>query len=238
MQPNAIIAICSGVGFAWVFNFQPIRKALGRQRNVTASALALLLLSAQLGANYQSRDESDNVAVMEFGYDIVNGLPPDAILLTLGDLPGNSARYLHHCEGVRSDLRIIDLEMMTFDWYVPMLKDKFPGVKFPGDRYSLEQGGFAMKQFFDENYDNFPIFVFQHVNPQDTTWQADYDVWHYGLTHKVVRKDYVLNVQEWFNNATAALPYVSTAVSHLILLPSRAPTRSRLDRQQGDTHTL
>eukprot|EP00049_Salpingoeca_infusionum_P014467 m.270759 g.270759 ORF g.270759 m.270759 type:complete len:185 (+) comp15682_c0_seq20:66-620(+) len=162
----------------------------------------------------------------------------DAILLTLGDLPGNSARYLHHCEGVRSDLRIIDLEMMTFDWYVPMLKDKFPGVKFPGDRYSLEQGGFAMKQFFDENYDNFPIFVFQHVNPQDTTWQADYDVWHYGLTHKVVRKDYVLNVQEWFNNATAALPYVSTAVSHLILLPSRAPTRSRLDRQQGDTHTL
>ena len=43
-------------------------------------------------------------------------MPQHSILLTRGDLPGNAARYLHFCEDVRRDLRILDLEMMTYPW--------------------------------------------------------------------------------------------------------------------------
>lgn len=55
-------------------------------------------------------------------------------MLTLGDLPGNAARYVQICDGFREDVRIIDLEMLTFDWYVPMLGHHARGVKFPGER--------------------------------------------------------------------------------------------------------
>ena len=50
----------------------------------------------------------------------------------MGDLPGNAARYAQICEGIRPDVKIIDLEMLTFDWYVPMMASRFPGVVFPG----------------------------------------------------------------------------------------------------------
>lgn len=58
----------------------------------------------------------------------------DSIMLTLGDLPGNAARYVHLCDGtpgsrwavvyngilgVRPDLHLIDLEMATMDWWAP-----------------------------------------------------------------------------------------------------------------------
>jgi hypothetical protein len=35
-----------------------------------------------------------------------------------GDLIGNAARYHHFCEGRRSDVHLVDLELMTFEWYV------------------------------------------------------------------------------------------------------------------------
>jgi len=74
------------------------------------------LISAQLGANFTLRDESNNTAVRDAGNALLNGLPRDSILLVLGDLPGNAARYVQWCDGVRPDVRIIDLEMATYDW--------------------------------------------------------------------------------------------------------------------------
>lgn len=77
---------------------------------------AAALVGAQLGQNYHMRDESNNTAVRDAGNALLNGLPQNSILLVLGDLPGNAARYVQWCDGVRPDVRIIDLEMATYDW--------------------------------------------------------------------------------------------------------------------------
>ena len=38
-------------------------------------------------------------------------MPPDAIILLRGDLPGNSLRYMHYCEGLRPDISLVDQEV-------------------------------------------------------------------------------------------------------------------------------
>lgn len=76
----------------------------------------MLLLSGQIGSNYQARDESSNRYIANFGEALLRGLPKDSILLLYGDLPGNAARYVQWCDGFRPDVRLIDLEMMTFEW--------------------------------------------------------------------------------------------------------------------------
>ena len=113
MQPNLIFNLLAGVGFAYIVKV--FERKLG-SLDAIALATVWVLVATQIGANFEERDESQNTFVQDFGYQLLNGLPKNSILLTLGDLPGNAARYVQACEGVRPDIRLIDLEMMTYTW--------------------------------------------------------------------------------------------------------------------------
>lgn len=56
-------------------------------------------------------DQSRNSAVERFGRELLASIPADSIILTRGDLPGNSLRYLYYCQGVRPDVRLVDQEV-------------------------------------------------------------------------------------------------------------------------------
>lgn len=42
-------------------------------------------------------------------------MPRDAIILLRGDLPGNSLRYMHYCEGLRPDISLVDQEVSMWE---------------------------------------------------------------------------------------------------------------------------
>lgn len=56
-------------------------------------------------------DQSRNSVVERFGRELLASVPTDSIILTRGDLPGNSLRYLYYCQGVRPDVRLVDQEV-------------------------------------------------------------------------------------------------------------------------------
>lgn len=149
MQPNLCFALFAALGFSQLLD----RFLSAPRRQFVGLFLATALLSAQVSKNFNALDESSNFFVRDFGESLLGGLPPNSILLTMGDLPGNAARYLQKCEGFRTDVRVIDLEMMTMDWYLPMTGWTFPGVVFPSkiQRYSFGPEFFDMKKFFDAN---------------------------------------------------------------------------------------
>lgn len=49
--------------------------------------------------------------VERFGRELLASVPTDSIILTRGDLPGNSLRYLYYCQGARPDVRLVDQEV-------------------------------------------------------------------------------------------------------------------------------
>lgn len=49
--------------------------------------------------------------VERFGLEVLASAPPDSIILTRGDLPGNTLRYLHYCQARRPDVRLVDQEV-------------------------------------------------------------------------------------------------------------------------------
>lgn len=59
-----------------------------------------------------------------FGRELLASFSKDSIILTRGDLPGNSLRYLHYCQGVRPDVRLVDQEVRRFSLF-PVLKRFF-----------------------------------------------------------------------------------------------------------------
>jgi hypothetical protein len=131
-----VLCALAGSGVACLTH--AVQRRLAQLPAGALAAAALLLL--MLATNYQERDESQNTAVSDFGKALLDGLPQvckassayaspapnrrslcacaaqGALFLTLGDLPGNAARYHHYCENRRPDVDILDLEMMTFDW--------------------------------------------------------------------------------------------------------------------------
>lgn len=47
----------------------------------------------------------------KFAKNLLASMPHDAIILLRGDLPGNSLRYMHYCEGLRPDISLVDQEV-------------------------------------------------------------------------------------------------------------------------------
>lgn len=207
MQPNLVLDLLAGVGFAGVIKVTR-RWIPGGMGSGAPLAVAWLLVSAQIASNFQERDESQNTFVQEFGTQLLVGLPKDSILLTLGDLPGNAARYVQTCEGVRPDVRLIDLEMMTYEWYLPMLAKNFPGVTFPAEVPVYRHGAkfFNMKTFFDANIDKFDIFVYENLNPDDPSWENDYEIWRHGTSRAIKRKGTKVDAKAWLASALPAVP--------------------------------
>lgn len=65
--------------------------------------------------------------VEKFGRELLDSIPPDSIILTRGDLPGNSLRYLYYCQGVRPDVRLVDQEVRAlisqYGLFVSLISD-------------------------------------------------------------------------------------------------------------------
>eukprot|EP00039_Didymoeca_costata_P011170 m.155089 g.155089 ORF g.155089 m.155089 type:complete len:707 (-) comp15087_c0_seq2:60-2180(-) len=213
MQPNMLVALLGGLGF-WHVTRKLTKGAKKKDAQDSSStnlfplAIAVLLLSAQIAANYNERDESQNIHIRDFGRSLLAGLKNNSILLTYGDLPGNSVRYVHYCEDFRPDVKVIDLEMMTFEWYLKMLEKFYPGVTFPAKVKVYRHGSdfFDMRKFFDANIDKFNIYVYENLNPEDPSWHGHYEVWRHGIVRSIQRAGTRFDPHVWLKETYDWIP--------------------------------
>jgi hypothetical protein len=73
------------------------------------SATTLLLPLIQYRKNHIFSDQSSNTLFRSYALSILETLPPNALLLINYDQQWTSVRYLQECEGVREDVRSINL---------------------------------------------------------------------------------------------------------------------------------
>nr|XP_034959053.1 transmembrane protein 260-like isoform X2 [Zootoca vivipara] len=111
MQSNAVVAVLAGLGFSSLFSFA--EGGSWKQPSASLPGMASCCRSGHwaICSNYSVCDQSRNYVVDCFARNLLSSMPPDAIVLLRGDLPGNSLRYLHYCEGVRPDVTLVDQEV-------------------------------------------------------------------------------------------------------------------------------
>ncbi len=202
MQPHLYFCVFSGVGFSFIE-----RKALqyysAKNMYIRASlgpAFSVCIVASLIKINFNTCDQSGSFWIHTYGGSIISALPENSILLLLGDLPGNAARYMQICEDRRVDVSLLDLQMMNYEWYKNMLQRNFPSVELPGRAYNQGHENYMMKEFLDANYEKHRfrrkksgyhggIFTFVGLREDDTTWQSSYQLWKHGLVHRVVKKN-------------------------------------------------
>ncbi|MEE6494143.1 hypothetical protein FKM82_017032 [Ascaphus truei] len=203
MQSNAVVVVLAGLGLAsFTRNLKRHLKNDDLAQYIEWIFTAVVIVN-QVSVNYSISDQSNNYVVDKFARNLLFSMPTNAIVLLRGDLPGNSLRYLHYCEGLRPDLALVDQEMMTYDWYLPKVAKKIPNVYFPGNRWNpveteLPDGTvtFNLHRFIKVN-EHKEIFVCIGLHEGDPTWKKSHIPWPWGSCEKLVPKNTVFNADEW-----------------------------------------
>ncbi|XP_054827809.1 transmembrane protein 260 [Eublepharis macularius] len=203
MQSNAVLAVLAGLGLSSLFSLAEAIIDNSRVVHCLQWIVAAVLVTGQIYSNYSVCDQSRNYVIDQFARNVLSSMPADAIILLRGDLPGNSLRYLHYCEGMRPDVSLVDQEMMTYSWYLPKLAKHLPGVLFPGDRWNPVEGllpdgsiTFNLHHFLKVNKHK-EAFVCIGLHEGDPTWKKDYSLWPWGACDKLVPSGTAFDPVEW-----------------------------------------
>ncbi|HEX2934390.1 MAG TPA: DUF2723 domain-containing protein [Bacteroidales bacterium] len=132
-------AIWVGLGLLALHQF--IRKII--KKNYTpliaislAFAGAPLLMAFQ---NWDDHDRSGRFIAHDVAYNYLNSCAPNAILFTNGDNDTFPLWYLQEVEGVRTDVRVVNLVLLGTDWYIEqMKKQSYDSAPLP-IRFSFNQ---------------------------------------------------------------------------------------------------
>jgi len=133
-------AIWIGLG---VIALAELIKLITAPKNAAIAATAICLLAAPVllaSKEWKDHDRSTKMTPHDMAYDYLVSCPPNAILFTYGDNDTYSLWYDQEVEGIRPDVRIVNLSLFTGDWYIHQMQGKMNQsaplpITMPYDKY-------------------------------------------------------------------------------------------------------
>lgn len=118
-------AIWIGLGVLSVFDFLTRKKLPGKVSAVAATAVCLLLVPVIMGfQEWDDHDRSQKTLARDVAADYLRSCEPNAVLFTEGDNDTYPLWYAQEVEGIRTDIRIVNMSLLGVDWYIDDLRYK------------------------------------------------------------------------------------------------------------------
>lgn len=120
---GSFFAFCIWIGLAVVAIFDFLRSKKLPALPVAVVATILCLTAPYLMANVGWADHNRNGRFMarDFAANYLESCPQNAILFTQGDNDTYPLWYAQEVEGIRTDVRIVNLSLLGVDWYIDAL---------------------------------------------------------------------------------------------------------------------
>jgi len=95
-----------------------------RMGSFAAILLALAIPALLAFTNWDDHDRSNRYAARDFAKNYLESCAPNAILFTQGDNDTYPLWYAQEVEGIRRDIRIVNLSLLGVDWYIKQIQRK------------------------------------------------------------------------------------------------------------------
>ena len=114
-------AIWIGLGVLGIYDF------LSKRMNSTASAgiatvVALIIPTLMAAENWDDHDRSGRFTALEVAKNYLNSCDKNAILFTNGDNDTFPLWYAQEVEGIRTDIKVVNLSLFNTPWYIDQMK--------------------------------------------------------------------------------------------------------------------
>jgi hypothetical protein len=163
-----------GLGVLWLIqliskNYKSVAVAGG------VTVLTTVLVPGIMASeNWDDHDRSGRFTARDFAYNYLNTCENNAVLFTNGDNDTFPLWYIQEVEGVRTDVRVINLSYFTADWYIDQMKfksyDSRP-VKFGLTHKQYRQGTRDYAVFVDDAR----ILIDEKYQANKATFEKEYE---------------------------------------------------------------
>jgi len=117
-------AIWIGMGVYGIFDMLK-GKLPDKIAAVGVTALCLFAVpSIMARENWDDHDRSNRYTARDFARNYLESCAPNAILFTNGDNDTFPLWYVQEVEGIRTDVRVVNLSLLNTDWYIDQMKRK------------------------------------------------------------------------------------------------------------------
>ncbi len=123
---GSMYAFAIWIGLGVLFIWELLKDKIGSMPSAAASFLVTLLAVPVLMASveWDDHDRSNKTLPPASAKNFLESCEKGAILFTEGDNDTYPLWYLQEIEGVRTDVRVINLSLLGIDWYVDQLNKK------------------------------------------------------------------------------------------------------------------
>lgn len=112
------------IGMAVLALFRRIqpRMSAGVPAAVIAGALVLIAPVLMGTQNFDDHTRKEHKASRDYASNFLNSCEPNAIVFTYGDNDTYPLWYAQEVEGIRTDVRVVNLSLIAVDWYIDLLR--------------------------------------------------------------------------------------------------------------------
>lgn len=125
---GSFLTFCIWIGLGVLFLAQWAQSKLKLPSMVSGLGSTALGLSVPLllvTQNFDDHSRKNSTAARDYASNILESCKPNAILFTYGDNDTYPVWYAQEVEGIRRDVRVINLSLIAVDWYIENQRRKF-----------------------------------------------------------------------------------------------------------------
>jgi tetratricopeptide (TPR) repeat protein len=119
---------CRLPAWLWSSSLWPSGPSTGSWLVAAIACFGLLLPAGIFARLYHIEDRTGDYIAYDYAYNLLQSCAEHSILFTNGDNDTFPLWYLQEVEGIRKDVRVVNLSLLNTNWYIKQLRDRQPKI--------------------------------------------------------------------------------------------------------------